>query len=74
MAYQLPQPMWQTEEAPHKEANWLRFREEAGTILVEGDLDLEHPSSLEPHLQELWGWGGVLPTGWVLRQEMASCS
>ena len=51
--YQLPPPMWQTEEAPHKEANWSRPREEAGTIPVKGDEDLESPPPLEPHLEQL---------------------
>ena len=52
-AYWLPLLMWQAEEAPHEEADWLRPREEAGTILDEGDVDLECPLPLEPHLQEL---------------------
>ena len=55
MAYQLPPPMWQAEEVPHKEADWPRPREEAGTITVEGDVDLECPLPLQPHLQELLG-------------------
>ena len=47
-AHQLPPPMWQTEEAPPNEANWIR----SGG--VEGDEDLECSLPLEPHLQELF--------------------
>ena len=48
-------PMWQTVEAPFKEAIWLRPRGEAGTMLAEGDKDLESPPPLEPHLKQLLG-------------------
>ena len=48
-AHWLPPPMWQTEMAPHEEADWLRPGE------VKGDEVLEHPPPLKPHLQELQG-------------------
>ena len=68
-AHQLPLPMWQTEEVPHKEANWLRPRGEAGTIPAEGDEDLESPPPLEPHLKQLLGERSHPQL--ALRQEMA---
>ena len=52
-ALQLLLQMWQTEEAPFKEANWLRPKGEAGMILAKVDENLECPLPLEPHLQEL---------------------
>ena len=71
MAYGLSLPMWQTEEVPYEKADWLRPMQEAGTIPVEGDVDLESPLPLEPHLQQLLDGtepslagtkeGGVLP-------------
>ena len=55
MAYWLPLPMWLTKEVLHKKVDWSRPREEAGTILDEGDVDLKCPLPLRPHLQELLG-------------------
>ena len=48
-AHWLPLPTWQTERAPHNEANCLRSGE------GKGEEDLECPLPLEPHLQELLG-------------------
>ena len=53
MAYRVSLPMWQLEEVPYEQADWLRARGEAGTILVEEDVHLECPPPLEPHLQKL---------------------
>ena len=69
MAYQLPPPTWWTKEAPHKMTNCSIPREEAGTILGEGDADLECPQSLEPHLQKLLS--REEPPWWALRWEAA---
>ena len=52
--------MWQTEEAPHKEANWSRPRGEAG---AKGDEDLNGPPPQEPHLKQLLGEEEPSPVG-----------
>ena len=63
-AHQLPPPMWQTETAPHKEANWLRLGE------VEGDEDLECPPPLEPHLKEPLGEEEPSPASAKVRDDL----
>ena len=63
VAHQLPPLTWQTEEVPFKEADWLMPRGEAGTILAEGDEDLESPPPLKPHLEQLLGIEELSPVG-----------
>ena len=53
----LPPPMWQTEKAPHEEANWLRLRE------IKGQEDLECPPIAEDPPPGTPEWGRTIP-GW----------